>query len=113
MFYPSRTISAPTKVKKGTTISFYPTTLTAEVVAPAFKKYIAVTHAKQGELWVPGTQYNTGVLNTILDGNTYNIMTPFEYTIDAPAGTVLEFVYECLGYNGKVAGKKYYIEVSE
>ena len=40
-------------------------------------------------------------------------MTPFEYTIDAPAGTVLEFVYECLGYNGKVAGKKYYIEVSE
>ena len=112
LFYPSRNYIAPTKVKSGTTISFYPTTLTAEVVAPAFKKYIAISGAKEGGIWQPGAQYNTGgILNTVLDGNTYNIMTPFKYTVNAPAGTVLEFIYECLGYNGKVAGKKYYIEV--
>lgn len=112
LFYPSRNYLVPTKVKKGTTISFYPTTLTAEVVAPAFKKYIAISNVKEGGIWQPGAQYNTGgILNTVLDGNTYNIMTPFEYTVNAPAGTVLEFIYECLGYNGKVAGKKYYIEV--
>ena len=114
LFYPSRKWSAPTKVKKNTTISFFPTTLTGEIVAPAFKKYVAVSGAWRDGNLVDASQYNKGgVLNTILDGNTYNIMTPFEYTIDAPAGTVLEFIYECLGYNGKVAGKKFYIEVSE
>ena len=112
LFYPSRNYLVPTKVKKGTTISFYPTTLTAEVVAPAFKKYIAISNVKEGGIWQPGAQYNTGgILNTVINGETYNIMTPFEYTVNAPAGTVLEFIYECLGYNGKVAGKKYYIEV--
>jgi hypothetical protein len=69
---------------------------------------------KEGGIWKSGAQYNNGgILNTVLDGNTYNIMTPFKYTVNAPAGTVLEFIYECLGYNGKVAGKKYYIEVYE
>jgi hypothetical protein len=52
-------------------------------------------------------------MNKVIDGNIYNMSTPFEYTIDAPAGTVLEIIYETLGYNGKVAGKKYYIEVFE
>ena len=64
-------------------------------------------------LEVDPTPYNTGVLNTVVDGNEFNVMNPFEYQLNYPAGTVLEFVYECLGYNGKVAGKKYYIEVSE
>ena len=115
-FYPSRIFTAPTQVKKGTKIMFYPTTLTGEVVAPAFKKYVAVTGA-----WNVAdisedrgaAQFNTGVLNTIFDGDTYNLQKPIEYTVNAPAGTVLEFVFECLGYNGKVAGKKYYIEVYE
>lgn len=120
-FYPSRIFFAPTEVKKGTTIKFYPTTLTGEVVAPAFKKYVAVTGAWKTDNINYGNiismedakQYNTGVLNTIFDGAVYNIDTPFEYTVDAPAGTVLEFTFECLGYNGKVAGKKYYIAVYE
>ena len=112
-FYPSRAWIAPTKVKRGTTISFFPTTLTAEIVAPAFKKYIAVTGAWVNGVEVDPTPYNTGVLNTVIDGNEFNVMNPFEYQLNYPAGTVLEFVYECLGYNGKVAGKKYYIEVSE
>ena len=112
-FYPSRAWIAPTKVKKGTTISFFPTTLTAEIIAPAFKKYIAVTGAWVNGEQVDATPYNTGVLNTVIDGSEFNVMSPFEYQVNYPAGTVLEFVYECLGYNGKVAGKKYYIEVCD
>jgi hypothetical protein len=95
---------------------FYPTTLTGEIVAPAFKKYVAVSGA-----WSvddvndtkPAKQFNNGGLNAVFNGADYNMSKPIEYTIDAPAGTVLEFIYECLGYNGKVAGKKYYIEVYE
>lgn len=105
-FYPSRIYFAPTQVKKGTKISFYPTTLTGEVVAPAYKKYVAILNDKK---------FNPSdtPLNTVFAGNEYNLQKPFEYTVDAPAGTVLEFIYECLDYTGKVAGKKYYIEVYE
>ena len=116
-FYPSRYYDAPTQIKKGTKIMFYPTTLTGEVVAPAFKKYIAVCGAweiNDMSKTKDAKAFNTGdVMNKVIDGNSYNMSTPFEYTIDAPAGTVLEIIYETLGYNGKVAGKKYYIEVFE
>lgn len=116
-FYPSRLYNAPTQIKKGTKISFYPTTLTGEVVAPAFKKYVAVTGAwsidDMSEDRNASKFNDNGVLNTVFDGDLYNLQKPFEFTVDAPAGTVLEFTYECLGYNGKVAGKKFYIEVFE
>ena len=116
-FYPSRMYNAPTLVKKGTKISFYPTTLTGEVVAPAFKKYVAVTgawsSADMSEDRDASKFNNNGVLNTIFDGDLYNLQNPFEFTVDAKDGTVLEFTYECLGFNGKVAGKKFYIEVYE
>lgn len=94
---------------------FYPTTLTGEVVAPAYKKYVAVCGAwdvNDVTKTKDAKQFNTG-LNTVFNGADYNMSKPIEYTVDAPAGTVLEFIYECLGYNGKVAGKKYYIEVYE
>ena len=116
-FYPSRYYDAPTQIKKGTKIMFYPTTLTGEVVAPAFKKFVAVCGAWEVDDMTKdkdATPFNTGdVMKTVFDGNIYNMSNPFEYTVDAPAGTVLEIIYETLGYNGKVAGKKYYIEVFE
>ena len=120
-FYPSRLYLAPTQVQKGQKIEFRPTTLTAEVVAPAFKKYVAVSGA-----WSvddindskPAVvkQLNAGneVLNTVFYGAKYNAENGFVFdTANIPAGTVVELIYECLGYNGKVAGKKYYIEVYE
>jgi hypothetical protein len=80
-------------------------------------KYVAVVGAwKSGDINQDrgAAQYNTGgVLNQPFYGSDYNADKPFEYTVDAPDGTVLEFVYEAVGYNGKVAGKKYYIEVYE
>lgn len=114
-FYPSRIYFAPTQVKKGTKLMLYPTTLTGETVAPAFKKYVAVCGAWDVDNINKTTspkEFNTGgVMNTIFDGSEYDLQKPFEYVVDAPAGTVIEIIYECLGYNGKIAGKKYYIEV--
>ena len=115
-FYPSRIYNAPTQIKRGTKIFFYPTTLTAELVAPAFKKYVAVVGAWNVNNMSEdrgAAQYNTGVLNNVFNGSDYDARKPFEYTVDAPDGTVLEFIYEAVGYNGKIAGKKYYIEVYE
>lgn len=115
-FYPSRMYVAPTKVKKGTKLSLYPTTLTGETVIPAFKKYVAVCgawDAKDMNKTVNPKKFNTDgtMMNIVFGGSEYNLQKPFEYTVNAPAGTVLEIIYECLGYNGKIAAKKYYIEV--
>ena len=105
-FYPSRMWMAPTQVKAGMPILLYPTTLTGEVVAPAFKKYVAILAGPTA-----GKNYNTVSpdLNKVLDGTQYNINKPMQITLTEPG--LYEFVFECLGYNGKVAGKKYYIEV--
>lgn len=113
-FYPSRIYFAPTQVKKGTKLMFYPTTLTGETVVPAYKKYVAVCGAwdvKDMNKTTSAKKFNTGAMNAVFDGSEYDLQKPFEYTVNAPAGTVLEIIYECLGYNGKIAGKKYYIEV--
>ena len=103
-FYPSRNWFAPTLVKAGETIKLYPTTLTGEVVAPAFKKYVAILTGPTA-----GKNYNTGDLNTVLEGSKYNLQDPIEITLTEKG--VYEFIYEALGYNGKISGKKYYIEV--
>jgi hypothetical protein len=99
---------------------FYPTTLTGEIVVPAFKKYVAISG-----VWKVSDIYSTDDakaandaagknLNTVFDGAQFNIQNGFEIeTGSLKAGYVYEFIYECLGYNGKVAGKKYYIEVYE
>lgn len=106
-FYPSRMWMAPTQVKAGVPIQLYPTTLTGEVVAPAYKKYVAILAGPTA-----GKNYNKTVspdLNKVLDGTEFNINKPMQITLTEPG--LYEFVFECLGYNGKVAGKKYYIEV--
>ena len=122
-FYPSRNYLAPTQIKKGQKIMLYPTTLTGETVVPAFKKYVAISG-----VWKVDDIYSTDdakdandkadkdgkYLNTVFDGAQFNIQNGFEIeTGELKAGYVYEFIYECLGYNGKVAGKKYYIEVYE
>ena len=103
-FYPSRVWDGPTQVKAGETIKLYPTSLTGEVVAPAFKKYVAILRGPDAS-----KNYNTGDLNTVLEGSKYNLNQPIEITLTEKG--VYEFIYEALGYNGKISGKKYYIEV--
>ena len=124
-FYPSRNYLAPTQIKKGQKIMLYPTTLTGEIVAPAFKKYVAISgvwkvsdinstdNAKAANDAVNAAA-DKKCLNTVFDGAEFNIQNGLVInTGELKAGYVYEFIYECLGYNGMVAGKKYYIEVYE
>ena len=105
-FYPSRTWLSPTQVKAGETIKLYPTTLTGEVIAPAYMKYVAILAGPTA-----AKNYNDGVegLNAKLQGNKYNLHEPIEITLTEKG--VYEFIYQAVGYNGIVSGKKYYIEV--
>lgn len=122
-FYPSRDYLAPTQIEKGKKIIFYPTTLTGEIVAPAFKKYVAIsgvwkvsdinsTDGAKAANDAVNAAADKKYLNTVFDGAEFNIQNGFEINTGVlKAGYVYEFIYECLGYNGMVAGKKYYIEV--
>ena len=126
-FYPSRNHATPTEVKKGTKIMLYPTTLSGEIVAPAFKKYVAISGVwKLGDITSEenakdandavnaAASVKQNALNTVFDGTQFNMSNGIEInTGSLKPGYVYEFIYECLGYNGKVAGKKYYIAIHE
>lgn len=92
----------------------YPTSYTADIVVPAYKKYVAftkvngVSDSKQAALL---SQLNTGdYLNQVLDGNTKAIK------INVPAdaefkGKTLELTYSALDYSGWSSTRKFYIYV--
>ena len=99
----------PTQVVTGGEIALFPTSFTGELVAPAFKKYIAVTKVTGGSLTIDQINALEG-FNTVLDGNAYNQSKPLIIKADDSfKGATVEIIYEALGYNGKVAGRKYYI----
>lgn len=92
-----------------------PTTYTAEVLAPAYKKYVAVTNVFHGsESAQKGCAdcisvlkaANNGDLNKVLDGTTNTV------EFDAQGnGYIYEITYSALDYHGMCENVKYYVTV--
>lgn len=92
-----------------------PTTYTAEVLAPAYKKYVAVTNVFHGsESAQEGCAdcisvlkaANNGDLNKVLDGTTNTV------EFDAQSnGYIYEITYSALDYYGMCENVKYYVTV--
>lgn len=78
---------------------FVATSYTAELLAPAYKKYVHVTSAPKGAK-VTGKN-----LNEVIDGNTYKI--GFEATVP---GTY-EITYEAVDYSGVTTSRTFYVKV--
>ena len=78
---------------------FVATSYTAELLAPAYKKYVHVTKAPAGAN-VTGNN-----LNKVIDGNTYKI------GFQADKAGVYEITYEAVDYAGKTVSKKFYVKV--
>ena len=90
----------------------YPTSYTADIVIPAYKKYVAFTKVNgvsDSEQAALLSQLNTGdYLNQVLDGNTKAIK------LNVPAsfsGKTLELTYSALDYSGFSSTRKFYIYV--
>lgn len=102
------------QITAGKDAVLYPTSYTADIVVPAYKKFVAftkvngVSDSKQAALL---SQLNTGdYLNTVLEGNTKAIK------INVPAdaefkGKTLELTYSALDYSGYTSTRKFYIYV--
>ncbi|MCR4920042.1 MAG: hypothetical protein K5928_09590 [Prevotella sp.] len=105
-------IPTPLKLSKaGNGVLLTPTSRTAELVAPAFKKFVAVTNVwdNNGNLVESAKQAanNVEFMNTVLPG-TQNAVV---FAPQATVGYTYEIVYQAMDYSGKVRTNKYYIKV--
>jgi hypothetical protein len=85
----------------------YGTSYTAEIIAPAYKKYVEVYKLNGSGNWEPyatgnNAAYGTG---TVVDGDRV------KFGFHATETGLYRVVYQALDYAGKVAGRSYYIQV--
>ena len=107
----------PSKMNK-TNFLIVPTTYTAELLSPAYKKFVAVTNVfKDGVSAQDGDADCKSVLdkanaqsriNEVIEGG-FDEFIRFE----GQNGYVYEFLYTAVDYSGKVFANKYYVKVSE
>ena len=97
----SQSKSMPTVIENGAIL--VPTTYTAEVLAPASKKYVAITAVDGSTANLAAA--NTGDLNKVLEGNVRAV------EFNGEAGKTYELTYAALDYAGNVSTTKYYVTV--
>lgn len=114
----SNTKAIPTVFKVGTgdATTLLPTTYTAEIVAPAYKKFIAVTNVFMGSKSAQGgdatcraaliAANDQNYVNKIVDGGRLAI--PF---VARATDAVYEITYSALDYNGTSSTRKFYVKV--
>lgn len=106
-----------TGYSSGTGIVLYLTSYTAELLAPAYKKHVAVTNvisladgtnAQDGDSTCESilSATNTGDLNQVLDGDQVEVaFTP------SAAGYIYEIAFSAIDYNGWISTRKFYVTV--
>ncbi len=112
----SQTIYEPTWMTAGD-VQFVPTSYTAELIAPAYKKLVGVTNVysmdRSKNAQDNGGEYLTALneanskagVAEVLDGNTLVV----DFT--AVKGYIYEVTYTSVDYSGMVVAKKFYVTV--
>ena len=98
---------APSMVNAAS-FTLVPTSYTGEILAPAMKKYVAVTAAfdKDGNsVESVARAANSGDLNTVLDGQTRAI------SFNGQSGYTYEITYSAVDFSGYISNTKYYVQV--
>ena len=104
----------PAKVT-GTALEIIPTNFNAEMLSPAFKKFIAVTDVKKdGKSAKGGDADCKSILDAanqtpgfveVIDGG----FNPISFT--GKAGYSYEFIYSAVDFSGKILTRKFYMTV--
>ena len=112
----SQTIYEPTWMTAGD-VQFVPTSYTAELIAPAYKKLVGVTNVysmdRSKNAQDNGGEYLTALneanskagVAEVLDGNTLVV------DFSAKKGYIYEVTYTSVDYSGMVVAKKFYVTV--
>ena len=102
----SRSMISPTKVS-GSSLTLYPTSFSLELLAPAYKKFVAVTdvfNADGSEAAASiGQAANGENMKTVIDSEK-------SCTMNGQAGYIYEISYSAVDYHGKVTTKKFYVQ---
>ena len=109
----SQAVNYPSKIK-GTEFTLVPTSYTAEVIAPAFKKLVGVTNvysmdrtknAQAGDAACKAAldAANSGNVAKILNGDVQKV------NFTAKKGYIYEIVYTAVDYSGMNVAKKFYV----
>lgn len=101
----SRSLITPTKVSGSLTL--YPTSYSLELLAPAYKKFVAVTNVwnADGTLAAAsvGQAANGENMKTVIDSEK-------SCTMNGQAGYIYEISYSAVDYHGKVTTKRFYVQ---
>lgn len=111
----SETIYSPTRMSSGN-VKFVPTSYTAEMIAPAYKKLVGVTNvysvdrtknAQAGDSNCKAAldAANSGNVAKVLDGDVLTV------NFSAKKGYIYEIVYTAVDYSGMNVAKKFYVTV--
>ncbi|MBR2360893.1 MAG: hypothetical protein IKA75_10865 [Bacteroidaceae bacterium] len=97
----SQSKNMPTVIENGAVL--VPTTYTAELVVPVYKKFVAITAVDGSTDNLAAV--NTGDLNKVLDGGVRAV------EFNGESGKTYELTYAALDYAGYVSTVKYYVTV--
>ena len=106
----------PSFMSKTAAAVLHTTSYTAELAAPASKKFIAVTRVKCNGTWrtdlaKEANEANAEFFNKVLAGKTKAVK--FVLPSSAHKGDLYEIVYSGLDYSGYTSTRKYYISVTD
>lgn len=93
----------------GDGITLHPTSYTYDMIAPSFKKYVAVTKVYDtktrvtDEALTKAANNEAGLLNTVFPGNYTDV------ALKLTKGYTYEIVYSSLDYHGVTSTRKFYI----
>ena len=120
----SRSASAPTKFRAASMttdgIILRPTTYSAEVLAPAFKKFVGVANVYKDGKSAQGGDANCQAALKAANSSSEGVCTvqegdwnkaQFKVSSQYKKGYVYEIVYTAADYSGKIVVKRFYIEL--
>lgn len=117
-FHPmSGTKSIPSVISGASEIELYPTSLTADILVPAYKRFVAVTNvidpANGKNAQDDGGAYLTALTNA--NGNSTNMCDVIDanasITFKPAAGYIYEIAYSAIDYQGYISTRKFYVHV--
>jgi len=100
----SQSSAMPTKASGSLTL--VPTTFTLETLAPAYKKFVAVTN-----VWKDGVEADASIGQAANGTNMLKVIDSEKTcTLNGQAGYLYEVSYSAVDYHGKIVTKRFYVQ---
>ena len=102
----SQTFSKPTKIS-GNTVDLVPTSYSLELLAPAYKKFVAVTNVWKAD----GTEAPAADGKAANGENMLKVIDSEKTcTLNGQAGYTYQISYSAVDYHGKIVTRKFYVQ---